>query len=421
MQLESPDRSKSVREKIGAAACLLLASGAPGRADTPDSRPSTQLDVTGLFYDEASRVGVVEPMARITRLYPDGQTLFIQLGIDAITGASPTGALPSGQTQTTTSASGRTTTRAADQIPTTKFNDTRFAYNGGWVKPFGRFTSTLETEFSREKDYRSLGASGKLSVDLFHHMTTLTFGAGVNHDAVFPVGGTPDGLSDPGKIISTRENPKNVTTGMIGLSRVLTRRWMMAVNVARTSEQGYLTEPYKLLSLVDGTTGLTVGDLTDKRPSSRDRTSVLVNSVYHLTEDVLYASYRYYWDDWNVRSHTFDLKYRHDLDNHAYLEPHLRYYTQTSADFFRSGLIEGDPLPAFATSDYRLGPLNTVTAGATYGFRILDYVGDWSVRAEYIGQFGNSHPSDAVGAQRKFDLYPPVNTISVVVSYSIKF
>jgi len=386
-----------------------------------DNGPTTQLDITGLYYGEAGLISVIEPTARFTRLYPGGQSFYAQFGIDAVTGASPSGALPSGMTQTVTSPSGNVTTRSASEIPTTSFKDTRVALDGGWVKPFKSITSTLGGHFSQEKDYRSIGANGKLSFDFMHHLTTLTLGAGYNQDAVFPVGGTTAGLSDPGVIIGTGSNSKRVTTAMLGLSQIFTRRWMMALNASRTSEQGYLTEPYKVLSVVDGTTGLPVGDLTDKRPDTHTRNSVLVNSVYHLTEDVLYTSYRYYWDDWNVRSSTLDFKYRLEFGNETFLEPHLRYYTQSSSSFFRSGLIQGEPLPEFATSDYRLGPLATTTVGATYGFRPPGSPSEWTVRFEYIRQVGDSHPADAVGVQAGYDLYPTVNTGTVVIGYHLDF
>ncbi|HSP05602.1 MAG TPA: DUF3570 domain-containing protein, partial [Acidobacteriota bacterium] len=196
--------------------------------------------------------------------------------------------------------------------------------------------------------------------------------------------------------------------------------WLVAVDGSRTLESGYLTEPYKVISVVNGVTGIPAAELTDKLPTTRDRTSLLFNSVYHLTDDVLYVSYRYYWDTWNVNSNTIDVKYRHELGNN-YLEPHVRYYKQTAASFYTIDLLDGAPLPDFATADNRLGPLKTMTLGATYGFRISDYPGEWNIRAEYIRQTGDSHPADAIGIQRLFDLSPPINTFAVVVGYSMNF
>jgi hypothetical protein len=400
---------------------MLVAAGLPaGAAAAPDSTATWQFEGYGLFYGEQSRAKVFEPVARITRLLPGGQALSAQFGLDAITGASPTGALPSGRIQTTTTASGNTQTTTADQVPTSAFNDLRAALDLEWVKPLGSlFTATTGTHLSHEKDYQSLGVNEQVSVDLMHRLFTLSAGAGYNWDSVSPVGGTPVGLTDGTELTGAASNPKRVASGMLGLSRVLTRRWMIGVNGSRTREQGYLTEPYKVLSVVDPVSGYPVGQVTEQRPATRDRKSVLGSSVYHLDRSLLYLSYRYYWDDWAVRSHTVDLKWRRDFAGRDYLQPHVRFYTQSRATFFRSGLTEGEPLPAYASSDSRLGPLRTMTLGLTYGFHVPKYPGEFDVRAEYMLQWGEGHPADAVGVQQQYDLMPPVNTGSLVIGYTV--
>jgi hypothetical protein len=424
----------SLSGRLRAAACMLLAAAgtpAAATAQTP-GQASTSYELTGLYYAEAQRTSVIEPVGRITRLFADGQSLSAQFALDVMSGASPTGANPSGVSQTVTSASGTTTTVPADQVPTAMFKDTRGALDLEWVRPLGVLTPTLGAHYSREKDYQSFGANAKLSLDVNQRLTTFTVGGGTNRDSVFPLGGIVPGLSpvtttvggtggeggEGGGGSGTSSASKQVGTGLVGISQVLTRRWLVGADLSRTWEQGYLTEPYKVVSLLDGTTGFTTGQLTEKRPDSRLRTSVLVNSVYHLSQDIAYVSYRYYWDDWNIRSHTIDVRYRRDMESGAWLEPHARYYTQSAADFFHQGLVQGQPLPAFASADQRLGELRTVTLGATYGFKLPGQQGDMSVRAEYMGQFGNGHPADAVGVQRQYDLAPPVNIFSLVLGWS---
>jgi len=421
VQLEPvPGKGPSqLREVLHTAALALLLI--PGSAKA-DSDATDRIDVTSLLYGEQGRTQVIEPFVRFSHILPDGQSISAQLGIDVITGSSPTGALPSGTVQTRTSASGRTITSAAGEIPVAPFRDRRIALEGDWKKPWGRFvTSTLGGTFSREKDYQSLGVNGTISTDLMRHLFTVTVGGGVSHDSIFPVGGTPAGLSD-GTIVHTGDNSKKVTNALFGVSRVLSRRWMVALNGTETLERGYLTEPYKLISIMDHATGTPIGTLTDARPSSRNRSSALLSSVYHLSNDVLYTSYRYYWDSWNLRSHTIDVKYRYDLgDEDTYLEPLLRYYQQSSASFFTAGLTEGAPLPDYATSDYRLGPLSTITLGATYGFRAGDLPGEWTIRAQYIRQSGDSSPPNAIGIQRRLDLAPSINSFALVVGYSFNY
>jgi hypothetical protein len=419
VQLGSGSSASALRERLSLAAVALLFLPATAMAD---SGATNQLEYSGLFYGEQSRTQVFEPNVRATRLFGDGQVLSAQLGIDVITGASPSGALPAGSVQTTTTPSGRLVTVPAGSIPLTKFEDRRIGLDGEWQKPWGKLvTSTVGLHASREKDYQSLGLNGKLSAELWNRRVTVTAGGAYSNDSVFPVGGTPIGLSD-GSEVSNHANAKRVKSALVGISHILTRRWLVALDGTRTFETGYLTEPYKVISIISPFDGEPTGDtLTDNRPSSRTRSSALVSSVYHLTHDIVYTSYRYYWDTWGVRSNTVDLKYRYDLEDDWYLEPHVRYYHQTAANFFTVGLSELLRPPEYATSDYRLGELSTITIGATFAFRLAGEPSLWTLRAEYIRQAGNSSPPSAVGTERTFDLSPPINTFTAVVGYAFNF
>jgi hypothetical protein len=440
MQLTAGDRPSALRARLGAAACMLIASGMPAVA--AESGASNQLEASALLYSERNRTNVVEPAVRLTRTFADGQSLSGQFEFDAVTGASPSGGSPSLTEQTITGASGSVRTVSAGQIPMRSYEDRRYAADLEWQRPFLRsFVSTLGGYFSRERDYQSAGVSGKLSLDLMQRRTTLTLGGAVNHDRVFPDGGIPVGLSDVNVPAGTGggddggesedgegdgrgerdARSKDVTSAMIGVSRVVSRRWLLGVNATRTFERGYLTEPYKVVSVLDPASGQPTTLLTEKRPDRRERTSVLGSSVYHLAEDVFYLSYRYYRDDWKLGSHTVDLKYRRELGNENYLEPHLRFYEQGAADFFRYSLVGGQPLPRYATADARLGELRSLTAGATVGFRLPGSPGEWTVRAEYIAQLGKGHPADAIGVQRDFDLAPRLDIGSLLVGYSVGF
>jgi len=159
--------------------------------------------------------------------------------------------------QTTTSASGTVTTIPAGQVPLTSFKDSRYRGRSRVAEAVPSAPSSPRSagNFSREKDYQSLGTNGKLSVDLLQRRTTVTVGGGINRDRVFPVGGIPIGLSDGSLVPGSSSESKDVTTAMAGLSQVLTRRWLVGVDATRTFERGYLTEPYKVVSVQDGTTG----------------------------------------------------------------------------------------------------------------------------------------------------------------------
>jgi hypothetical protein len=130
-----------------------------------------------------------------------------------------------------------------------------------------------------------------------------------------------------------------------------------------------------------------------------------------------------------VRSNTLDAKLRHELAGGTWVQPHVRAYEQTSAQFFVFGLIHGPPLPVYASADERLGPLRTATLGATYGFSVPGHSGEFTVRVEYLYQWVSGRPSipvssggqDVGGSSGVTNPVSGTSIGSVLAGYSVQF
>lgn len=198
----------------------------------------------------------------------------------------------------------------------------------------------------------------------------------------------------------------------------------MQFNYSIGKSFGYLTDPYKIISLIEASPGTNQGQPIDhyfeRRPDSRTHHSLFWKTAYHLKGDVLHLSYRYFWDDWSIKSHTVDLQYRFELSERQYFAPHVRYYNQSAADFYHHSLRNDQTIPVYASADYRLGDLNTVTVGIKYSFT-TGRSSKFSLRFEYMKQSGESYPSDAIGVLRSQDLFPDVNAVIAQLSYQVKF
>jgi hypothetical protein len=84
-------------------------------------------------------------------------------------------------------------------------------------------------------------------------------------------------------------------------------------------------------------------------------------------------------------------------------------------------LPDGAAMPGYASSDGRLGPLKTVTAGLTYGFPAPGSRGEWSLRGEVIHPWGDRHPPGVGTVRRNLDPSPPLDIGTLTVGYSIDF
>lgn len=124
---------------------------------------------------------------------------------------------------------------------------------------------------------------------------------------------------------------------LLGVTQVINRNLLVQLNYSFSHSSGYLNDPYKLLSVVDGVTGDTIAieppDTMpgpdglfrfENRPAERTRHGLFTRMKYWLGGNVLDLSYRYATDDWEIDSHTVDGRYRISLGDVRYLEPHVR-------------------------------------------------------------------------------------------------
>jgi hypothetical protein len=433
MQLK--DRRKRVRDigaPLAAATCALLGQAATDAASAQELVP-WDIDTSMLLYSESDgRVRDVSLSARARKEMREEKFLNLTLTIDSLTGASPSGAMPANTVQTFTSPSGDSqyTVAPREQALDTSFLDTRTALAATWDMPVTRLALlSVGASVSDEYDYTHTGANARLARDFNNRNTTLSFGVALANDTVSPVGGSPVPFAPMLGLGATDnkrgDQSKDVTDWLIGVTQVLSRHTVLQLNYSLSQSDGYLTDPYKILSVVDPVTGDAVAGpagsglnryVYESRPAARDKQSVYALLKRDFDGNVLETSYRYMTDDWGVDSHTVDLHYRWGFGT-RYLQPHLRFYQQTAADFYSTVLFAGRALPTFATADHRLGEFDGVTLGLKYG-QTTASGHEWSARIEYYTQSGNAAPGSAVGALAGFDLYPDLNALIAQFSYN---
>ena len=112
-----------------------------------------------------------------------------------------------------------------------------------------------------------------------------------------------------------------------------------------------------------------------------------------------------------------ELFYRQKLGKRNAIMPHLRWYRQGAADFYRLYLVDNTPLPNFASADTRLAGFDAFTLGLQYFFTVADHL-EFSLSGEYYAQLGDRSPPDAFGQLRDFDLLPDLNVAMIRAGFS---
>lgn len=409
--------SKKVAGLLSAATCSLL--GAPAHAEDWD------VDTAVLYYTESGdRVEAFEPVISASRDLGDDESLSFKLVYDSLTGASANGAVPSNQVQTFTTPSGNGTYDVApNETPLDpSFKDTRVSLSMNWEKPVDRNNRrNLGFNVSREYDFTSVSANAMWQHDTNQRNTTWSYGLNLEADTIKPVGGAPEPLTrmvDQNKMSDTES--RTIVDLLFGVTQVINRSSLFQVNLSLSEASGYMTDPYKFVSVVDNTTGDPTDQWFESRPDSRSRQSIFGKYRKMLSnKDIFTASYRFMTDDWGIDSNTFDFAYRFALSGGYYIQPRLRLYQQSEADFYTYFLRTGEN-PEYASADYRLGEMEATTIGFKFG-KDIDEQQAWSLRLEQYEQSGESSPSEAFGQLAQQDLYPTVEATIVQFNYSFRF
>jgi hypothetical protein len=429
---------KDFNATLAAATCALLGSAIATPVAAQEESARWSFDSALLYYGESDdRVRDISAAISAQRDFGDERRLSATLTADTLTGASASGAIALDRPQTFTNPSGRAVyTTDAGEVPLDDtFLDTRFALNASWSQPLARlYTFSAGLGFSTEYDYTHLGANLSLARDFNKRNTTLSAGVAWSQDEVDPVGGRPVPLSqmldvgnDSNKVGGAES--KDVLDLLLGFTQVLNRTTVLRVNYSYSDSSGYLNDPYKLLSVVDAVSGDTLTRapiglgpdgvyLFESRPDTRAKHSLYAELKHAFGIPVLHVAYRFMTDDWGIDSHTGEARLRWPLGE-GYIEPQLRYYMQSAADFYRASLVAGTVLPRYASADFRLGDFDATTVGVKYGHATASG-NEWSIRAEYYRQTGTVPREQIIGNQAGREQYPDLSAVIVQFGYRFR-
>lgn len=410
------------------ATCALLGTSAQAATEN-----SWEFDTAIMHYAETDRVSATEAIIAGEKTFDNDEVLNLKLTIDVLTGASPSGAAAQTSPQTFTRPSGNGQYIVdADTTPLDDtFHDTRVQLTGQWTQPLLEdYIVSLGGNFSKEYDYMSASLNGNLARDFNQKNTTLSVGMAYAYDVIEPEGGIPkpfssmvignsDDLGFDEEFSQTRiagDETKTTLDLLFGLTQVINRNMIVQFNYSYSTADGYLTDPFKVISLVN-TNGEAQEYLYENRPDKRTKHSFFGQAKYHFDSGILDTSYRFMTDDWKIDSHTGEVRYLIPLDNGHYIEPHVRLYTQSAAEFYQPFIHQGQALPNYVSSDYRIGELDTYTIGLKYGLP-MGKNSDLSFRLEYYHQAPKHNGTDEIGELKNVQLYEEIDAIIAQVTYS---
>jgi hypothetical protein len=337
-----------------------------------------------LYQEDDSRIRVeAEYLRALIEVNPETSFRFQYLR-DAISGASPTGALP-----------------GSAQPFYASLEDVRRGILGAVSRQFGDHRAEIEFSRSEEDDYVSRGLAITDTLELNQKNTTLRFGLNYLDDTVLV-----PGLGD---------RDKRTTDFFAGVSQLLDKNTLLSANLTLGYAEGYLNDPYKVvqrnefISLPDGSGGTIeipiVNIYRENRPDSRFR-QVLQFGARHYFEPAdaaLDGTLRLSSDSFGVFSQTVQFEWRQQVGKILQVTPFIRYYHQNEADFFTNtldsfpGTPSGNPNgsgPNYS-ADYRLSSFDSLSGGLRLSCQITENFSATAAYERYVmdatgGNSGNS-------------------------------
>jgi hypothetical protein len=219
---------------------------------------------------------------------------------------------------------------------------------------------------------QGFGLIGVISQDMFMKNTTLTLRGQVNEDKVGKIQ-----LS--GSVVN---RDKRVFTGAVILTQLLSSTTVLNLYYDAVYMEGYLSDPYRQVLVLDSNNETHIIDELHPQKRLRQAATGKINQLLPGVSASLSGNYRYYFDDWEVKSHMLELKFDNYIFSDLIFGISYRYYTQTNAFFYREN-YEGDQYlgNSLRSDDYKLKPFTSNNYGITLRYLLRGLIkGDSSLK-----------------------------------------
>lgn len=261
-------------------------------------------------------------------------------------------------------------TRSDEIIGDGKLDMSDFKYRNVQIKDTRKAISTSLTKrttrrdeinvgfsYSKEEDFKSL--EGSLSylynIDRSRN-SSITIGASFQSNSAF-------------HYLDKKWKDFDIVNTQIGFSHIFTKYTVAQINYFNIRQSGVLSNPYQTIirkmNVSNSSTPIyKYYRAKEKRPNKKHQEGITLNLVSKLHKKIAWhGDYRFYKDDWGVKSHTFTTNLYYNFAPSWTLMPLIRYYTQSEASFYKDHKAKDFTFNSsdYGSADERLAKYNGTT------------------------------------------------------------
>ncbi|ELR73017.1 hypothetical protein C900_00097 [Fulvivirga imtechensis AK7] len=248
---------------------------------------------------------------------------------------------------------------------------------------------SAKASVASEYDYLSIGFGGSYAKLFNEKNTEVSITGNVYLDtwnAIYPIELRP--FSPDGNGINNSLFTQNTITGNVnyspsftrfdsegrnsyslgfGFSQIINKNMQGSLALDLVRQQGLLSTPFQRVYFSDVADsfieGFHLADDVERLPDTRFKLAIGGRLNYYINQMfVVRTYYRYYSDDWGIRSTTASVELPVKISDKFTLYPSYRYYSQTAADYF-APYDQHLSTDEYYTSDYDLSKFNASQYG----------------------------------------------------------
>jgi hypothetical protein len=183
--------------------------------------------------------------------------------------------------------------------------------------------------------------------------------------------------------------PRDTYSTTWSYSQIVNARLQVLFLLDLAYQKGFLSMPFNRVYFDNNTVDI------EKLPAKRIKYPASMRINYFWGDRVIIKTfYRYYQDDWGLKSHTAEIETPVKITPFISVSPFYRYYRQSAVDYF-SAFKQHAVTENFYTSDYDLSEFESHFAGA--GFRIISPDGLLGIKKLNTLEIRYGHYSRATG------------------------
>lgn len=209
---------------------------------------------------------------------------------------------------------------------------------------------TVGLTSSREPDYTADTVSLDVAQEVFGGQATVNVGFSRGSDKV---GKSSEPLFDE---IARHWQYR------LGVTQILSPRWLASVNLEAVSDEGFLGSPYRAARVFGAY-------VPERMPRTRSSRALKLRTIASVGDrGSLRAEYRYFWDTWDITAHTVEVGGSRYFRNRSWLaDAYLRVYAQSAALFYSDN---ASTETTYLTRNRQLSAFNSSSVGARLSYTV---------------------------------------------------